>query len=75
MLEYDDFLMNAAFSPDGLWIATAAFDGMAQVWPFDPHVLMEMARQRIQRSPPELTCAERAIFLHEETSCPPLPGS
>ena len=74
MLEYDDSLIDAAFSPDGLWIATAAFDGMAQVWPFDPQVLMEMAHQRIQRSPPELTCAERAIFLHEETSCPSLAG-
>jgi hypothetical protein len=61
--------MDAAFSPDGTSIATTAFDGLAQIWPFDPQVLMEMAHRRIQRRPPELTCPERVSFLHEEITC------
>jgi WD40 repeat protein len=69
LLPHSDFVTNAAFSPDGLWVVTTSSDGKARVWPFDPQVLMAIARRHIQRDPPELTCDERATYLHQASPC------
>jgi hypothetical protein len=50
-------------------LATASFDGTAQVYAMDIHDLMALARQRVTAHPSEEGCKK---YLHVD-KCPPFP--
>jgi len=61
-------VVDATFSPDGMFIVTTTSQGYGQTFPRESFVSVEelkkMARARVQRS---LTCDERKKYLHDLT--------
>lgn len=62
ILGHEGAVMCAAYSHDGEYIVTAGHDGTVRIWAEDTNVLVDLARQRISRRPPELTVQERHKF-------------
>jgi hypothetical protein len=71
---------------DSQYIATGGEDGTVRIWnvskeaglneadePETIEELLLLARQRVQRNPPEFTCDERVEYLHEALDCPLAP--
>jgi WD40 repeat protein len=61
-----DMLTDAQFSPDGKWIITTSADGTARVYMVKIDDLIALAKTRVTR---ELTCEERAQYLHQDEAC------
>jgi WD40 repeat protein len=70
---HEGALRSAQFSPDGLRVVTASEDKTARVYLVRIEDLMALAKTRVTR---ELTCGERAQYLHEDIVCPtPTPAA
>lgn len=59
----------ATIRSDGRWAAVAGMDGTVRLVPLTPDVLMELAREQVERRPAVLTCEERAQFVDEDEAC------
>ena len=68
VLESSGSIVDAAFSPDGMFIVTTTSQGYGQTFPRESFVSVEelkkMARARVER---KLTCEERKQYLHDLT--------
>jgi WD40 repeat protein len=67
---FTDAVNSAAFSHNSKYIVAASSDGYVRVYLADIKDLEILAKQRIVRRPPELTCEERGLFLREKLICP-----
>lgn len=67
VLESSGSIVDAAFSPDGMFIVTTTSERYGQTFPRESFVgveeLKKMARARVQQR--ELTCDERKKYLHD----------
>jgi hypothetical protein len=73
VVQHDGEINDAAFSPNGRWLATASEDHTVCIWPLWAEDLLPLARLRLQRN---LTYDEwRQAFENEPYSktCPDLP--
>jgi WD40 repeat protein len=66
---FTDAVNSAVFSHNSKYIVAASSDGYARVYLTATKDLEILAKQRIVRSPPELTCEERGVFLREKLIC------
>jgi WD40 repeat protein len=67
---FTNSVSSVNFSPDSNYIVAASSDGFVRIYLVDLNDLETLARQRITRTPAELTCEERIQFLAESLACP-----